>query len=75
MSGMTLNLDGTEVAGGMLVMRVYLAAALGLVLTGLMVIITEYYTSTDFPTEAAWQKQSWSKTGSTMWSMADPGPM
>ncbi len=49
MSGMSLDIDGTEVAGGMLVMRVFLAAAIGLILTGLMVVITEYYTSTDFP--------------------------
>ncbi|WP_293008811.1 sodium-translocating pyrophosphatase [Nitrosomonas sp.] len=49
MSDMSLIVDGTEIAGGMLVLRVFLAAAIGLVLTGLMVVITEYYTSTDYP--------------------------
>jgi K(+)-stimulated pyrophosphate-energized sodium pump len=49
MSDMSLTIDGTEVAGGMLVLRVFLAATIGLILTGLMVVITEYYTSTDYP--------------------------
>jgi len=49
MGDMSLDIDGTEVAGGMLVMRIFLAATIGLVLTGLMVVITEYYTSTDYP--------------------------
>lgn len=48
MGDMSLVIDGTEVSGGMLVMRIFLAATIGLVLTGLMVVITEYYTSTDY---------------------------
>ncbi|MCO6428988.1 sodium-translocating pyrophosphatase [Nitrosomonas communis] len=49
MGGMSLNLDGSDVAGGELVMRLFVCAAIGLLLTGLMVIITEYYTSTEYP--------------------------
>src|SRR5690606_39019001 len=49
MGGMSLTLDGGEVAGGELVMRLFVCAAIGLILTGLMVIITEYYTSTEYP--------------------------
>lgn len=49
MGSMSLNLDGVDVAGGELVMRLFLCAAVGLILTGLMVIITEYYTSTEYP--------------------------
>ncbi|MDR4516779.1 MAG: sodium-translocating pyrophosphatase [Nitrosomonas sp.] len=49
MADMTLEVSGVEVAGGALVMRIYLAAAIGLLLTGAMVVITEYYTSTDYP--------------------------
>ena len=49
MGGMSLTLDGVDVAGGELVMRLFVCAAIGLVLTGLMVIITEYYTSTEYP--------------------------
>ncbi|MEQ1719489.1 MAG: sodium-translocating pyrophosphatase [Nitrosomonas sp.] len=48
MSGMTLTVDGTDITGGMLILRVFLAAAIGLILTGLMVVITEYYTSTEY---------------------------
>ena len=46
---LTLMLDGDEVSGGPLIMRVFASAAIGLVLTGVMVVITEYYTSTDYP--------------------------
>ena len=49
MADMSLIIAGTEVSGGALVMRVFLAAAIGLVLTGVMVVITEYYTSTEYP--------------------------
>ncbi|HRQ05504.1 MAG TPA: sodium-translocating pyrophosphatase [Nitrosomonas halophila] len=49
MGGATLTLDGIEVGGGELVMRLFASATIGLVLTGLMVIITEYYTSTEYP--------------------------
>lgn len=49
MADMSLEVSGVEVAGGALVMRVFLAAAIGLLLTGAMVMITEYYTSTDYP--------------------------
>ena len=49
MADMTLVLGGNEVTGGELVMRVFCASAIGLLLTGLMVVITEYYTSTDYP--------------------------
>lgn len=49
MADMTLTLGGNEVTGGELVMRVFCASAIGLLLTGLMVVITEYYTSTDYP--------------------------
>lgn len=49
MADMTLILGGNEVTGGELVMRVFCASAIGLLLTGLMVVITEYYTSTDYP--------------------------
>ena len=45
----TLMLDGIEVGGGELIMRLFASATIGLVLTGLMVIITEYYTSTEYP--------------------------
>lgn len=48
MSGMSLTVDGSEISGAMLVLRVFLAATIGLVLTGLMVVITEYYTSTEY---------------------------
>ncbi len=49
MGDMSLMVDGVEVAGGALVMRLFFAAAIGLVLTGVMVVITEYYTSTEYP--------------------------
>ncbi|SFM64856.1 sodium-translocating pyrophosphatase [Nitrosomonas communis] len=49
MGGLSLNLDGIDIAGGELVMRLFICAAIGLILTGLMVIITEYYTSTEYP--------------------------
>jgi K(+)-stimulated pyrophosphate-energized sodium pump len=49
MGGLSLNLDGVDIAGGELVMRLFICAAIGLILTGLMVIITEYYTSTEYP--------------------------
>jgi len=49
MADMSLIIAGTEVTGGALVMRIFLAAAIGLVLTGVMVVITEYYTSTEYP--------------------------
>jgi K(+)-stimulated pyrophosphate-energized sodium pump len=45
----TLMLSGVEVGGGELIMRLFASATIGLVLTGLMVIITEYYTSTEYP--------------------------
>ncbi len=48
MADMSLEVAGVEVTGGALVLRVYLAAAIGLLLTGAMVVITEYYTSTDY---------------------------
>ncbi|MGG7054470.1 sodium-translocating pyrophosphatase [Nitrosomonas sp. ANs5] len=49
MGSATLTLGGVEVGGGELVMRLFASATIGLVLTGLMVIITEYYTSTEYP--------------------------
>lgn len=49
MGGATLTLDGTEVSGGELIMRLFASTTIGLVLTGLMVVITEYYTSTEYP--------------------------
>ena len=49
MGGLSLNLDGVDIAGGELVMRLFVCAAIGLILTGLMVVITEYYTSTEYP--------------------------
>ncbi len=49
MADMSLEVSGVEVAGGALVLRVFLAGAIGLLLTGAMVVITEYYTSTDYP--------------------------
>ncbi|SDY36620.1 sodium-translocating pyrophosphatase [Nitrosomonas sp. Nm33] len=49
MGGLSLNHDGVDIAGGELVMRLFICAAIGLILTGLMVIITEYYTSTEYP--------------------------
>ncbi len=49
MADMSLIIAGTEVTGGALVMRIFLAAAIGLLLTGVMVVITEYYTSTEYP--------------------------
>ncbi|SFP75614.1 K(+)-stimulated pyrophosphate-energized sodium pump [Nitrosomonas cryotolerans] len=49
MGDMTLVLDGVDVTGGALIMRLFFAAAIGLLLTGLMVVITEYYTSTEYP--------------------------
>ncbi len=49
MGGASLTLDGVEVGGGELVMRLFASTTIGLLLTGLMVIITEYYTSTEYP--------------------------
>ncbi|MDT8363024.1 MAG: sodium-translocating pyrophosphatase [Nitrosomonas sp.] len=49
MGDTTLMLDGIESTGGDLVMRLFACATVGLVLTGLMVVITEYYTSTEYP--------------------------
>jgi K(+)-stimulated pyrophosphate-energized sodium pump len=49
MADMTLMVAGSEVTGGSLVMRIFLAAGIGLLLTGILVVITEYYTSTDYP--------------------------
>jgi len=49
MADMSLTVSGVEVAGGALVLRIFLAAAIGLLLTGAMVVITEYYTSTEYP--------------------------
>ncbi|SDX43647.1 sodium-translocating pyrophosphatase [Nitrosomonas halophila] len=49
MGDATLTLGDVEVGGGELVMRLFASATIGLVLTGLMVIITEYYTSTEYP--------------------------
>lgn len=49
MGDATLTLDGMESSGGDLVMRLFACATVGLVLTGLMVVITEYYTSTEYP--------------------------
>lgn len=49
MGGTTLSLDGVEIGGGELVMRLFASTTVGLALTGLMVIITEYYTSTEYP--------------------------
>jgi K(+)-stimulated pyrophosphate-energized sodium pump len=49
MGGTSLTLDGVEVGGGELVMRLFASATIGLILTGLLVIITEYYTSTEYP--------------------------
>ena len=49
MADMSLDIDGTEVSGGALVLRIFLAAGIGLLLTGILVVITEYYTSTDYP--------------------------
>jgi len=49
MGDTTLMLDGIESSGGDLVMRLFACATVGLVLTGLMVVITEYYTSTEYP--------------------------
>lgn len=49
MGDATLTLDGVDVGGGELVMRLFASTTIGLVLTGLMVVITEYYTSTEYP--------------------------
>ncbi|MXS85128.1 sodium-translocating pyrophosphatase [Nitrosomonas sp. HPC101] len=49
MGGATLSLDGVEVGGGELALRLFASTTVGLVLTGLLVIITEYYTSTEYP--------------------------
>lgn len=49
MSDMTLEIAGEEVTGFSLVMRIYLAGGIGLLLTGVLVVITEYYTSTEYP--------------------------
>ncbi|MDH5551782.1 MAG: sodium/proton-translocating pyrophosphatase, partial [Nitrosomonas sp.] len=38
-----------EVTGFSLVMRIFIAAGIGLLLTGILVVITEYYTSTEYP--------------------------
>lgn len=49
MGDASIMLDGVESSGGDLVMRLFACSAVGLVLTGLMVVITEYYTSTEYP--------------------------